>query len=236
MCVRLLTVGAALGAVLCLASVSPPDAWACTHSSHCHASTRFDTTGDYTGAIANVKASNFAVVSGGLFVTQEMWVGTNNDPKACCGLRWVEIGLQRNYAAAPEFFWAEGNPVSGTCSPTYLEHTVSTATLGTTYTGKIAYSGQNRWAVYLNGTYLAQTAPCMSLTPYSHWMAAGLESTDNGNVVNGWSWAFQKRASDNSTWSYNWGGATLISDPGTDAFGYPTADAGVYDRQNCTGC
>jgi hypothetical protein len=62
----------------------------------------------------------------------------------------------------------------------------------------------------------------------------GLESNATGNQITATSSNLQKRNSDNTTWSYNWGGSTREDIPtgGPEHSSWITPDASIQYSQN----
>ena len=215
---RALSLLSAIGVIAGVsAALAATPAWACdTLPGHtCHGAISWTPQfNSLTGGLATLNASRLSVPNGANdFVNHEMWVATNNSdgngPNP-----FVEIGLKYGYHTPGTnlglvLFWAEYN--------TNLSvgwHQIQMASLNTNYAVKISYSGSNSWGVYLGGVSQGGTSnfqPCC----VGHLQVGG-ETTTSGAQVTASGSGLQKRASDNVTWSYGWGGG-----PYTDGTGNP---------------
>lgn len=169
---------------------------------HCYGILNWDSgSTSLTGFLGNFSVARLSVTSpGSNFATHEMWVSTNNT--GATGNVWVEAGIiygiiqgaNRGLAS----FWAEQNTAGQ-----YAEHFLDNLSYGAGYYFKISYSGSSSWGVYLNGTSAGGTShnqPCCS-----HFLQAGSETTLLSALLTGSMTALQKRLSDNSSWTYDWG-------------------------------
>jgi hypothetical protein len=92
--------------------------------------------------------------SGGRFIDEELWVGTDNGPP---GSYWVEVGycygeVAGDYSPGPNWFWADNRPNGGG----YHEHIPSLPDPTHYWDQNIpvaaAYAGNNTWNIYIDGT------------------------------------------------------------------------------------
>lgn len=161
----------------------------------------------YTGAIAYIKTSQLVTPSPNTdFATSELWVCTQITPCA----QWVESGVIHGVSPVDpdpplSWFWAEQNRIGQ-----FIEHYAGLPgfSFGTTYAVKISYNGGDKFAVYRDGAFLANSTPQQPLP--ASVLQAGTENTRDGNLVSGSASCLQKRHSDNTSWSYLWSGATIL--------------------------
>jgi hypothetical protein len=217
--------------------IAVPAGWSsCGGAVRCYARAVFVPAGQYTGGLATVNSSRLTWSGGDSFSTAEMWVC---DPQLFAGSdcnTWVEAGLtigKRTFGTGTSltWFWAEQD--GGGCNNgRYLEDYPRTAALNTSYNDKISFNGSFRYAVYRNGEFLVNTAQCHDI-PVSAMMT-GLETNSGGNQVTAISTNLQKRASDNVSWSYNWGGSTRENIPsgGPERSSWIVQDASLSYSQN----
>jgi hypothetical protein len=197
-------IGIAAAATLAAAYVlaAPQRASACSISSHCYAQAQFYPSGVYTGGSVDITTSRLTNnATPGDIITSELWIVDEIlTPK------FVEEGAITGRNGSRRWFWAEQCVANG-----YSFHDTSLGfLLGTLYGTKISYNSGGKWAVYRNGGFVANSATCHGSS--AAIMEAGAESTSNVNVVTGDGSTLKKRGSDNVTWSFNWGGATIVHD------------------------
>ena len=221
------------------AAMTPAAQGSCGGAVRCYARAVFIPSGNYTGGLASINASRLTFSGGGTFSTTEMWVC---DPQLFAGSdcnTWVEAGHTigtRSVGSDTSLtgFWAEQD--GGGCNNAlYVEHypsSISSVTLGASYNYKISFNGSFRFAVYRNGSFVDNSAACHD-TPMSAMMT-GLESNATGNQITATSSNLQKRNSDNTTWSYNWGGSVRENIPagGPEHSSWITPDASIQYGQN----
>ena len=163
----------------------------------CYGTAEWSPAGTYTGGLAALRASSFGLGSGSPFVVAPVWVLTSSS-------EWVEQGLGRDPSHGLHWYWAESSNCAG-----YQEHFPGLSTsYSTSYNSKISYNNGGKWAVYRNGSFVANSSTCHNSTVYH--AATGIEASVSGDTGSGSSVSLQKRGSDGVTWSYNWGGATLL--------------------------
>jgi len=197
-------IGIAAAATLAAACVlaAPQRASACSISSHCYAQAQFFPSGTYTGGSVDITTSRLTNnASAGDLITSELWIVDEIlTPK------FVEEGAITGRNGSRRWFWAEQCVVNN-----YSFHDTSLGfTLGATYGTKISYNSGGKWAVYRDGGFVNNSATCHASS--AAIMEAGAESTSNVDVVSGDGNTLKKRGSDNVTWSFNWGGATIVHD------------------------
>jgi hypothetical protein len=153
-----------------------------------------------------------------------MWVNTDNNA-------WVEAGLTDGEIAGTNhglaFFWAEQNTVGS-----YAEHYVQNISLSTDYNTKVSFSGSGStgaWSVYLNGTSKGTSSANHASSVNNFQLGAELETNDAQVTATGTN--LQKRASDNTTWSYNWGAGVFLQNSPASA-GWTTSGSSFWDSAN----
>lgn len=182
--------------------VAAPAATACSLSSHCYGIADWDPSGTYTGGLAYITETRISNLgSSDDFVTAELWV-----VDSAANLKWVEQGIISGRGGTARWFWADSCGL-GSFSVHYPSLSISA---GATYATKISYNSGGKWAVYRDGNFVNNSSTCHGST--ADLMQAGTESTHNSNVVSGTATTLQKRGSDNTTWSYNWGSAVISAD------------------------
>jgi hypothetical protein len=201
---RVIGIAAAATLAAACALVAPHRALACAQPAgqHCYAQAQFFPSGTYTGGSVDITTSrltNNATPSD--LITSELWIVDEIlTPK------FVEEGAITGRNGSRRWFWAEQCVTNG-----YSFHDTSLGfSLGTTYGTKISYNSGGKWAVYRNGAFVNNSATCHGSS--AAIMEAGAESTSNVDVVTGDGNTLKKRGSDNVTWSFNWGGATIVHD------------------------
>jgi hypothetical protein len=125
---------------------------------------------------------------------------------------WVEAGMtigcrEGSSGTGLTWFWAEWQEQGAGCDQMYHEHYNAnwTVNLGTQYADKISYNGGYKWAIYKDGVWLANSAPCHQNT--TDLMEAGGEISNSGSQVTATSTNLKKRGADGVTWTNNWGGS-----------------------------
>jgi hypothetical protein len=220
---------ALLGATIwAAATVATAAAENCVPTASCYAIYEWKPTTSYTGGIATVNATRMSVPSPGTRkVNEEMWVGTN---ESATSNTWVEAGLKYGFGADGQphgliTFWEEKNTLGQTGFIV-----IGSAALGSSYTMKISYSGSSSWGVYQNGQQHGGTShnqPCCS-----RYFAAGAEYTADAAQLTGTVSGLQKRGSDNSTWSNNWGTGGIFTLNWGATAGWTSGGSAFWNKVN----
>ena len=187
-------------------------------------------TYQYTGGLAKITASRLTAVDSNHFATAELWVNTNGT----WDQSWVEEGLHIGHrfsdsGTALAWFYAEQD-LTGTLAGYKETETSLSVSLGTSYNAKISYNGGNKWAFYRDGAFIAN-----STTNHANGtgqLQAGAESTADGNTITGTAETFQKRGSDNVSWSYHWPGSGVQNNNPPVTASWINVDDAVRFSQN----
>lgn len=205
----------AVAVAVVAAAVTPALAHATCGSYHCYGEASWDTSGNYTGLQGDVYVSElYPYDLQNDFATAEIWVANNgpNNSDPSGALHVIENGIGNGFRQQdPQrgfgWFWAE------TSGSSYAEHYNNNwaASYNTTFNSKVSYApGAAKWVVYQNNVQIGLSG--LPQGTVVHHGEAGTENTSPSNIVQGSVKQLQKRGSDNSTWSSNWGGSTTHSD------------------------
>lgn len=206
---RIAVVAAALASVAAVVAVIPAAASA-SCGLDCHGVTRWYPATRNSAEIAVVNTSALGIDDiCGMDGYSTTWEGTNNDQYFNT---WVEEGLHIGIhyngtcgATGVQFYWAHKRP-----DGTYVEiyPTGATPVLGTSYTFKIRYTGNDEWGVYRDGNVIdhALNDPCCS---YGSQAGAEARNGDSLLAETGQASGLQKEV--NGSWSYGWELASVFN-------------------------
>ena len=167
------------------------------------------------------------------FLSEELWVGTNNDPDS---YSWVETGiaygeLNGQAKGGPYWFWADDTPGAG-----YGEHWVDVVAYSQTYVAKIRYFGNNIWDVYQDTTIVGRS---VGNPPWSKYLSTGMESTSNSYNASGRSSSLKYwdvAGSVYTSWQSGNNHAVISEDhPPIDAYWLTQYVKVAYDEGTCGG-
>jgi hypothetical protein len=168
-----------------VAAGQPPEAAACSISSHCYAFAVANgpANGGGSGALAD---NCLYVPDNGNFVTQEMWDGNTNTLDY-----WTEVGLISGIGSdgtyySHHWFWADNRPNGGG----YHFHAVAGTASGGPLGVETTYVGNNEWYIYGGNSFTqigTSTGQPETSSGYSEWgteytTTAGLR--DLGTIYN----------------------------------------------------
>jgi hypothetical protein len=196
-----------LGAAALTIPAGPAYAATCTTSSHCYGEVEWYSSAQVYGTNQGLDVRCLGPMGASTssnFVTEEMWLLTNNSS----GAYWVELGMAYG---APQgstryFFWADNRPNGGG----YHEHDLSiAANFNTTYDDYITWVGNNSWQVRRDGTTLGTST---SNPGPSHRAHAGEELTANTGAAAAITQFLYKQTSSGGIWTNNWPGASVSTD------------------------
>ena len=194
--------------VILLSFINSSSASACgpATGNHCYAeAAMIHSAYSYQGEQATIRPHCLytSVTGNGNFVSQEMWLVTDN---SISSQYWVETGAIADGSDPNNqyrWFWANYYPGA---TQIYVHYNGPGVSMDTNYTAQILYFGQNQWAVLVevDGGGFTQYGTALYNPPYSSEMIAGTEYTASNDRDNAKETSLKYQRLDNS-WGGWWG-------------------------------
>jgi hypothetical protein len=206
--------------IVCSVFIGSTPASACTTAGHCYAvATMIHNSYNYQGEQATITPHCLysSVTGNGNFVSQEMWLFTDNSDSY-----WVETGaIADGTDPNSQYRWFWGNYYPG-ATQIYVHYNGPSVTLDSKYSAQILYFGSNQWAIFVsvNGAGYTQYGTANYNPPYSNIMSAGTEYTASNDRDSAKETSLKYQRLDN-TWG-SWWGDTPPQEIGTGHYVTPT--------------